>query len=86
MPRRIEHYKQPQLAPTAGDLGEEAYEANIAHHDPSHDATNLGDTAGVVPQWKQPQAHNSPPGQSRKDAQEIRIGQDIKVHEAKTES
>jgi|GEM_PF-1553845 len=82
MPRRVDDFRQPELAPTAADLGKEAYEANLADR-PGEDATHLGDTAGIVPQWKQPQAHNSPPGQQRKDAQEIKIGQDIKIHDTK---
>ncbi|HLN65073.1 MAG TPA: hypothetical protein VK464_26430 [Symbiobacteriaceae bacterium] len=79
MPRRVEHYQQPKLAPTAGDLGEEAYQANLSDT-AGQDDTHRGDQAGTVPQWKQPQPHNAPPGQHRKDAQEIKLGQDWKIH------
>ncbi|HWI61662.1 MAG TPA: hypothetical protein VNT75_07490 [Symbiobacteriaceae bacterium] len=81
MPRRIEHYRQPKLAPTAGDLGEEAYLANLSD-EPGRDETHEGDQAGVWPQWRAPEARNSPPGQFRnKDRQEIRLGQDWKIHD-----
>lgn len=86
MPRRVDDFHQPQLAPTASDLGEEAYQANLKHHHAATDSTTVGDRAGVVPEWQSPEARNSPPGQQRKDAQEIKIGRDIKVHEARTES
>ncbi|HWI51185.1 MAG TPA: hypothetical protein VNT01_03460 [Symbiobacteriaceae bacterium] len=80
MPRRVEHYRQPKLAPTAGDLGAEAYQANIAD-EPGPDDPGTGETAGVWPQWKAPEARNSPPGQHRNpDRQEVRIGQDWKIH------
>lgn len=80
MPRRVDDQYQPKLAPTAADLGEEAYRANLEDH-PGKDRTHRGDQAGTVPQWKQPQPHNAPPGQERKDAQEIKIGQDWKIHD-----
>lgn len=80
MPRRVDDFKQPKLAPTAADLGEEAYRANLAD-EPGRDNTHLGDQAGTVPQWKRPEPRNSPPGQHRKDAQEIKIGQDWKIHD-----
>lgn len=80
MPRRVDDFKQPKLGHTAADLGEEAYRANLADQ-PGTDDTRQGDTAGVVPTWKRPEARNSPPGQHRKDAQEIKIGHDWKIHD-----
>lgn len=79
MPRRIEHYQQPKLGMTAADLGEEAYRANLADED-GPDQNSHAETAGVVPQWKRPEARNSPPGQYRENAQEVKIGQDWKIH------
>lgn len=78
MPRRVDEFKQPQLAPTASDLGEEAYHANIQDR-PGKDATHLGDQAGTVPEWQSPEARNAPPGQERKDAQEVKLGKDWKI-------
>lgn len=78
MPRRVDDVKQPKLAPTAADLGEEAYRANLADQE-GPDATRLGDQAGTVPSWKAPEPRNAPPGQRRKDAQEIKLGEDIKL-------
>lgn len=80
MPRRVDDFHQPKLAKTAADLGEEAYRANLADK-PGRDDTHRGDQAGTVPEWKRPEPRNSPPGQHRKDAQEIKIGQDWKIHE-----
>ncbi|MGE5674147.1 MAG: hypothetical protein ACM3XM_09685 [Mycobacterium leprae] len=76
MPRRVDDIRQPERAPTAGDLGMEAYQANL-DDTPGKDPT-IGDTAGSVPPWKAPQAHNAPPGQHRKDAAEIKLGRDVK--------
>lgn len=79
MPRRVDDFEQPQLAPTAGDLGREAYEAN-KDDNPGRDHTNRGDQAGTVATWEAPEAENAPPGQRTKDAQEVKIGQDPKPH------
>lgn len=80
MPRRVDDEHQPKLAKTAADLGEEAYRANLRDN-PGRDATHRGDTAGTVPQWKRAEAHGTPPGQQTKDAQEIKIGKDWKIHD-----
>lgn len=83
MPRKVEHYRQPKLGMTAADLGQEAYQANLAD-EPGPDDNHLAEQAGVWPQWKSPEARNSPPGQHRnQDRQEIRIGQDWKIHDVK---
>jgi len=74
MPRRVFDETQGKLAPTAADLGEEAYQANLRDHGPA----SHGETAGTVPTWQHPEAENAPPGQSREDAQEVKIGQDFK--------
>lgn len=79
MPRRVDDFKQPELAPTAGDLGREAYQA-YKDDTPGRDNTHLGDQAGTVAAWEAPEAENAPPGQRRKDAQEVKIGQDVKPH------
>jgi hypothetical protein len=80
MPRRVEHHAQPQIAPTAGDLGLEAYNANLRHHEPGFDSpTYDGETAGTVPVWKHPEPENAPPGQHRQDAQEVKMGLDLPV-------
>jgi hypothetical protein len=80
MPRKVEHYRQPKLGATAGDLGAEAYQANVAD-EPGRDDTHEATQAGTVPTWKRPEAENSPPGQHRNHtAQEVRIGQDWKIH------
>lgn len=73
MPRRVDDEYQPKLAPTAADLGEEAYQANLAAPDHTHD-----ETAGTVPVWKRPEARNAPPGQHRSDTAQVRIGEDVK--------
>jgi hypothetical protein len=80
MPRRTDDFRQPKLAPTAADLGEEAYRANLAD-EPGPDQDSQQQTAGVVPQWKRPEPRNSPPGQYRENAQEVKIGQDWKIHD-----
>lgn len=82
MPRRIDDFKQPGLAPSAGDLGREAYEANKADQ-PGQDHTHLGDQAGLVSAWEAPEAENAPPGQRRKDAQEVKMGEDPKPEHGK---
>ncbi len=79
MPRRVDDFKQPERAATAGDLGREAYEAN-KHDRPGTDDTHRGDQAGTAPIWQSPEAENAPPGQHRKDAQEVKMGQDPKPH------
>lgn len=80
MPRRIDDFHRPSLAPSAADLGMEAYQANLAD-EKGPDQNSQAQTAGVVPQWKRPEARNSPPGQYRENAQEIKLGQDWKVHD-----
>lgn len=81
MPRKVEHYRQPKLGLTAGDLGMEAYQANLAD-EPGRDDSHLAGQAGIVPSWKRPEARNSPPGQYRNhDRQEIQMGQDWKIHD-----
>lgn len=75
MPRRVfDPPPQGQLAPTAADLGEEAYRANLDAQKPEHHGT----TAGTNPEWLAPEARNAPPGQHREDAQEVKLGQDFK--------
>jgi len=76
MPRRVDDDYQPKLAPTAADLGEEAYRANLNDHPGPDSAT--ADTAGTVPIWKAPEAENAPPGQHRKGTFPVHIGQDVK--------
>jgi hypothetical protein len=80
MPKRLHDQHQPQLGATASDLGEEAYQANLRDK-PGPDNTASGHQAGVWPQWRAPEPRNSPPGQHRKDAQEIKIGEDWKIHD-----
>lgn len=74
MPRRVFDETQGKLAPTAADLGEEAYRANLDATRPEPHGTE----AGTVPSWKAPEARNTPPGQHREDAQEVKIGYDLK--------
>lgn len=74
MPRRVFDETQRKLAPTAADLGEEAYRANRDAEQPEAHGT----PAGTVPYWKAPGARNAPPGQEREDAQEVKLGHDIK--------
>lgn len=85
MPRRVDDFEQPQLAPSAGDLGREAYQAN-KDDKPGRDNTHRGDQAGTVSSWEAPEAENSPPGQSRKEAQQLKLGQDIKNNHGKAGS
>jgi hypothetical protein len=81
MPRKVEHYRQPKLGLTAGDLGTEAYQANLAD-EPGPDDSYTAGQAGIVPSWKRPEPRNSPPGQYRNhDRQEIKMGQDWKIHD-----
>ncbi|MFZ5826002.1 MAG: hypothetical protein ACOY94_17030 [Bacillota bacterium] len=79
MPRRVDDSYQPKIALTASDLGEEAYRANLKDK-PGRDNTHRGDQAGTVPIWQSPEARNAPPGQHRKDAQEVKMGRDPKPH------
>lgn len=74
--KRLDDAYQPKLGLTAADLGEEAYRANLADH-PGEDPPHGGD-AGTVPIWQSPEARNAPPGQHREDAQEIKLGEDVK--------
>lgn len=76
MAKRVDDFKQPKLAPTAADLGEEAYRANLADG-AGADITN-GPNRGAVPQWKRPEPKNAPPGQERSGGPEVKLGQDIK--------
>lgn len=75
MAKRVDDLKQPKLAPTAGDLGEEAYRANLADNSA---AERHGEPAGTMPQWKRPEPRNAPPGQERSGGPEVRLGQDMK--------
>lgn len=75
MPRPLNDLNQPQRAPSAGDLGREAYEAN--RHDPSGlDPTGRGERAGTTPIWQSPEPENAPPGQNRKKGGEVRMGRE----------
>lgn len=86
MPRKVEHHSQPQIAPSAGDLGTEAYYANLRHQTPGYDSPTFdGPTAGTVPTWRHPEASNPPPGQHGMDAQEVKIGLDLPVNKAHRE-
>jgi hypothetical protein len=83
MPRRVfDDTLQPQLAASAGDLGREAYEANTADK-PGADDSHRGDQAGTSPIWRAPEPRNAPPGQHRKDAAEVKLGEDPKFHHGK---
>ncbi|MEW8977215.1 MAG: hypothetical protein AB2385_02325 [Symbiobacterium sp.] len=75
MPRPLHDLKQPQLGPTAGDLGQSAYEANLRDspgpdESPRYEAT--------VRPWEAPEPRNPPPGQKRKDGPELRLGQEVR--------
>jgi hypothetical protein len=75
MPRRIRHHAQPQIAPSAGDLGREAYQANLADQ-PGPDLSADGDQAGTVPVWRHAEPKNTQHGEHRNDAQARKLGQD----------
>jgi len=58
---------QPERAPSAGDLGREAYEA--ARRDASgKDPTRRDDRVGTSPIWQSPEVEKAPPGQHRNEA------------------
>lgn len=76
MPKRVDDFRQPTQAPTAADLGQEAYQASLSDR-PGEHAPALGDQAGTVPQWKRPEPRNAPPGQQQKDTQAIKLGRDV---------
>lgn len=76
MPRRVNDFKQPRLAPSAAELGEEAYRANLQDQDGPGEWGN--ETAGTVPVWKHPEPRNAPPGQHRSGGPVIKLGQDPK--------
>lgn len=69
--------KQPQLAPSAAELGMEAYRANLA--DPvGYDPAPKDPPAGVQQQWNTPEAEIPPKAKQVRPAQEIQIGHDVK--------
>ena len=74
MPRRVDDFKQPKRAPTAGDLGQEAYEANLK----GGTADLSAEGRGSVPIWRRPEPHNPPPGQHDRGHPTITMGQDPK--------
>ncbi len=78
MPRRIDDFRRPQLAPSAADLGMEAYQAN-RRDTPGEDPAQPEEERGVVPEWQSPEARVTPPGQRRHGAQEIKLGKDWKI-------
>ena len=70
MPRRVDDFNQPKQAPTAADLGQEAYQANLKG------VADLPDEGrGIVPIWRRPEPHNPPPGQHDKGRPTITIGE-----------
>lgn len=69
--------KQPQRAPSAGDLGMEAYLANLSDPD-GLDPAPAQPPAGVQQQWDTPEAEIPPKKRQVRPAQEVQIGQDVK--------
>lgn len=69
--------RQPQIAPSAADLGMEAYEAN-RKDPPGRDPAPEHPPAGVQQQWNTPEAEIPPKRNEYRRAQEIRVGKDVK--------
>lgn len=67
MPRPLDNMaKQPSLAPSAADLGSEAYEMN-KRDSSGHDVGRYGEKGGVVPSWRHAEAKNAPSGQEHRE-------------------
>lgn len=69
--------RQPQAAPSAADLGMEAYHAN-RQDPPGRDPAPDRPPAGVREQWNTPEAKIPPGKERRRDAPQIHIGEDVK--------
>jgi len=75
MPRPLHALRQPQLGPTAGDLGRSAYEANLADSPGPADGPRYEAT---VRPWEAPEPLNPPPGQRRKDGPTLQLGREVR--------
>lgn len=75
MPRPLHDLKQPQIGPTAGDLGQEAYEANLTD---SPGPSEYVAPTGTVRSWEAPEPRNSPPGQKRQGGPAVRMGREAR--------
>ncbi|MBP2018345.1 hypothetical protein J2Z79_001753 [Symbiobacterium terraclitae] len=74
MPRPLHDMKQPQAGPTAGDLGQSAYEHSL-RADRSVSAPGREQT---VRAWEAPEPRNPPPGRERGDGPAIRMGREAR--------
>ena len=75
MPRPLHDLKQPQIGPSAGDLGQSAYEASL--RDDAWPQAEPQDEATVRP-WEAPEPLNPPPGQKRRNGPAPMRGSDVK--------
>jgi len=58
MTRRVDDRHRPEIAPTAGDLGEEAYLANLYDEEGVDEVDPLALRTGTTPAWKRPRVKN----------------------------
>ena len=78
MPRRLDDRKQPEIAPTAGDLGLEAYRANLADHDGVQNLEDLPEANDAVPAWKQPKIKRRRDPGTETGEETLRLGDDYR--------
>jgi len=74
MPRPLHDLKQPQIGPTAGDLGQSAYEAG-RRADRGAGAPGAKNT---VRAWEAPEPRNMSPGQKRGDGPALQMGREAR--------
>ncbi|OTA40784.1 MAG: hypothetical protein A6D92_13295 [Symbiobacterium thermophilum] len=75
MPRPLHDLRQPQIGPTAGDLGQSAFAANLRDVDGPDAGPQIEAT---VRPWEAPEPRNPPPGQRRPGGPALRLGADVK--------
>lgn len=76
--RRLDDCEQPEIAPTAGDLGLEAYRANLADHDGVQNLRELPEAGDVVPVWKQPKVKRRRDPETETGEETLRLGDDYR--------
>ncbi len=75
MPRPLHDLKQPQIGPSAGDLGRSAYAASV-QNSARPEAGPQGRT--TVRPWEAPEPLNPPPGQKRRPNPALGLGSEVR--------